>query len=176
MGAQYLRGGDIFKNATSGLILGQNEGVLYDGYKNRHMLGTFENQSAIFLHLSSNETDWIGTKQPLTVDALNYNPAGLSLVPMLNDNTFTIHTILKSPKGANGAQEGGLFFVYGDTEYATAAAATTAIFDGSAVSRFGVFIDQARSGIAPAALIIQQRNAAAVDTIVDRRPCQVCRP
>lgn len=176
MGAQYVTGGDIFANATSGLILGQNAGILYDGHKNRHVLGAFENQSAIFLHLSSNEADWIGTKQPLTVDALNYNPAGSSLVPMLNDNTFTIHTVLKSPKGANGTQEGGLFFVYGDTEYATAAGAIEAISDGSAVSRFGVFIDQARSGISPAALIIQQRNAAAVDTIIDRRPCQVCRP
>lgn len=176
MGAQYVTGGDIFSNATSGLILGQNSGVLYDGYKNRQVLGAFENQPAIFLHLSSNEVDWLGTKQPLTVDALNYNPAGSGLVPMLNDNTFTIHTVLKSPKGANGVQEGGLFFVYGDIEYATAAGAIEAISDGSAVSRFGVFVDQAKSGLAPVALIIQQRNAAAVDTIVDRRPCQVCRP
>ena len=176
MGTQYVTGGTIFANMTSGLILGQNAGVLYDGQKNRHMLGTFENQSAIFLHLSSNEIDWVGLKKPLTVDAVNYNPAGSSLVPMLNDNTFTIHTILKSPKGTNGVQEGGLFFVYGNTEYATAAGAIEAISDGSAVSRFGVFIDQANSGISPAALIIQQKNAAAVDTIVDRRPCQVCRP
>ena len=176
MGAQYVTGGDIFANTTSGLILGQNSGVLYDGQKKRHVLGTFENRSAIFLHLSSNETDWLGLKKPLTVDALNYNPAGSSLVPMLNDNTFTIHTILKSPKGVNGVQEGELFFIYGDTEYATAAGAIEAISDGSAGSRFGVFIDQANSGLAPAALIIQQRNAAAVDTIIDRRPCQVCRP
>jgi len=176
IGAQYVTGGDIFSNATSGLILGQNEGVLYDGYKNRQELGTFENQSAIFLHLSSNETVWVGTKQPLIVDALNYNPAGSSLVPMLNDNTFTIHTILKSPKGVNGVQEGGLFFIYGDTEYATAAAAISAITDGSALSRFGVFVNQAKSGLSPAAWVLQQRHAAAVDTIDDRRPCQVCRP
>lgn len=176
MGAQYVTGGAIFANATSGLILGQTAGVLYDGQKKRHVLAAFENQSAIFLHLSSNEIDWVGTKEPLVVDAVNYNPAGSSLVPMLNDNTFTIHTILKSPKGANGIQEGGLFFVYGDTEYATAAGAIEAISDGSAVSRFGVFVDQASSGLAPAAMIIQQRNAATVDTIIDRRPCQVCRP
>jgi len=69
-----------------------------------------------------------------------------------------------------------LFFIYGDTEYATAAGAVAAISTGEAVSRFGVFVDQASSGLVPAALIIQQRNAAAVDTIIDRRPCQVCRP
>jgi len=176
MGALYVTGGDIFANATSGLILGQNEGVLYDGQKKRHTLTTFENQSAIFLHLSSNEVDWIGTKQPLIVDALNYNPPGSSLTPMLNDNTFTLHTVLKSPKGANGAQEGGLFFEYGTVEYATAAAALEAISSGAAVARFGVFGSQAESGLVPVALIIQQRNAAAVDTIVDRRPCLVCRP
>lgn len=176
MGALYVTGGDIFANATSGLILGQNEGVLYDGQKKRHTLVTFENQSAIFLHLSSNEVDWIGIKKPLVVDALNYNPPGSSLTPMLNDNTFTIHTVLKSPKGANGAQEGGLFFEYGTVEYATAAAALEAISTGEAVARFGVFESQAESGLVPAALIIQQRNAAAVDTIIDRRPCLVCRP
>lgn len=176
MGALYVTGGDVFANATSGLILGQNEGILWDGQKKRHTLQTFENRSSIFLHLSSNEVDWIGTKEPLVVDAFNYNPPGSSLTPMLNDNTFTIHTILKSPKGINGVQEGELFFVYGDTEYATAAAAVEAISSGEAVSRFGVLIDQATSGLVPAALIIQQRNAVAVDTIVDRRPCLVCRP
>ena len=176
LGALYVTGGEIFANATSGLRLGQTAGILFDAQTKRHSLEAFENRSAIFLHLSSNEIDWIGTKDFLVVDALNYNPPGSSLVPMLNDNTFTVHTILKSPKGTNGVQEGGLFFVYGDIEYATAAAAKTAISEGTQPSRFGVFIDEHASQIVPAAMIIQQRNAAAVDTIVDRRPCLVCRP
>lgn len=173
IGAQYVTGGEIY---NSGLQIGQTAGVLYDAQKKKHTLAAFLNQTAIFAHLSSNEIDLVATKKALTVDALNYNPAGSSLVPMLNDNTFTIHTILKSPKGVNGTQEGGLFFIYGDTEYATAAGAIEAISDGTAVPRFTLFVDQATSGLVCVAMIIQQRNAASVDTIKDRRPCQVCRP
>jgi hypothetical protein len=173
VGALYVTGGEIY---NTGLQIGQTAGALYDAQKKRHTLAAFLNQSAIFLNLSANDVDWIASKKPLTVDAVNYNPAGSNLVPMLNDNTFTIHTIMKSPKGANGTQEGGLFFVYGDTQYATAAAAIEAISDGAAVPRFGVFVDQATSGLVAVALIVQQRNAAAVDTVLDRRPCQVCRP
>jgi hypothetical protein len=173
VGALYVTGGKIY---NSGLQIGQTAGALFDAQKKRHTLAAFLNQSAIFAHLSSNQVDLVATKKPLTVDALNYNPAGSSLVPMLNDNTFTIHTILKSPKGVNGTQEGGLFFIYGDTEYATAAGAIEAISDGTAVPRFTLFVDQATSGLVCVALIVQQRNAASVDTILDRRPCQVCRP
>ena len=176
MGAQYVTGGIIFANATSGLIIGQTAGVLYDAQKNRHVLAAFENRSALFINLSSNEVDWVATKAPLTMDAVNYNPAGSNLVPLLNDNTYTIHTIMKSPKGVNGTQEGELFFVYGDTQYGTAAAAIEAISDGSAVPRFGLFVDQATSSLVAVALVVQQKNAVAVDTILDRRPCQVCRP
>ena len=169
IGALYVTGGDIFANATSGLILGQNEGILYDAQTKRHTLATFENESAIFLHLSSNETDWVAAKEPLVIDALNYNPAGSGLIAMQNDNTFKADTILKSPKGANGIQEGGLFLIYGDTEYATAAGAIA-----NAGIRFSIFVDQFTSRLVPVALIIQQRNAAAVDTIIDKRPCFVC--
>ena len=171
MGALYVIGGDIFANTTSGLILGQNSGILFDAQTKEQELSTFENQSAIFLHLSSNEIDWVGVKKPLTVDAVNYNPAGSSLVAMQNDNTFKVDTILKSPKGANGVPEGGLFLIYGDTEFATAAGAIAA-----AETRFGLFINQAISGLVPVALVVQQKNAIAVDTILDRRPCLVCRP
>lgn len=170
IGALYVTGGDIFANATSGLILGQNSGTLFDSQTKEQTLATFENQSAIFLHLSSNEINWIFDKRPLVVDAVNYNPAGSSLVPMLNDNKFTAHTILKSPKGANGVPEGGLFFVYGNTEFGTV---TDAI--AGAETRFGLFVNQFTSGLVPAALIIQQKNAAAVNTIIDKRPCLVCR-
>ena len=171
IGALYVTGGDIFANATSGLILGQNAGVLYDAQTKRHTLAAFENESAIFLHLSSNETDWVASKKSLVVDAVNYNPAGSSLVPMLNDNTFKADTIMKSPKGANGVQEGHLFIVYGDTEYATAADAIA-----NAETRFSLFVNQYTSRLVPVALIVQQKNAAAVDTIIDKRPCFVCRP
>jgi len=167
IGALYVDGGTIFAN---GLILGQNSGILYDAQAKRHVLATFENESAIFLHLSSNETDWVASKKSLVVDNINYNPAGSSLVAIQNDNTFKADTILKSPKGENGTQEGHLFLVYGDTEYATAADAIA-----GAEIRFSLFINQFTSHLVPVALIVQQKNAAAVDTIIDKRPCIVCR-
>lgn len=176
MGAQYVTGGEIFANSTSGLILGQNSGVLYDGQTKRQVLASFANMSAVFLHLSSSGGfDWIATKDPLVVNAVNYNPSGSGLVPLLNDNKFKVDTILKSPKGEDGVPEGGWFYVYGDTEYATQSDALDAVLDGSAF-RFGLFINQTVSGLVPLALIVQQKNAITVDTIVDKRPCQVCRP
>jgi len=164
-GSQYVTGGDIFSNATSGLILGQNSGVLYDSRGKRHVLNAFENQSAIFLHLSSNEINWRGSKKPLVVDALNYNPSGSGLVAMTDDGKYKVDTVLKSPRTG-----GGLFVIYGDTEYSSAAAAIS-----GAVERFGLFVDQATSGLVPVSLIVQQRNASAVNTIIDRRPCFLCR-
>lgn len=175
IGALYETGGDIFANATSGLILGQNSGTLYDSQTKSQTLATFENQSAVFLHLSSSGgMDWIGDKRPLVVDAVNYNPSGSGLTPMLNDNKFTVHTILKSPKGVGDTPEGGLFFIYGDIEYATQADALAAVTANTAM-RWGLFVNQATSGLVPVALVIQQRNAVAVDTIIDKRPCLVCR-
>ena len=176
IGALYVTGGDIFANATSGLILGQNSGTLFDAQTKEQALGTFENQSAVFLHLSaSGGFDWISEKKPLTVDNINYNPPASGLVAMLNDNKFAVHTILKSPKGPNGVPEGGLFFIYGDTEYSTQADAIAAAADDSAL-RFGLFVNQSVSGLVPVALIVQQKSGVAVDTIVDKRPCLVCRP
>ena len=176
MGAQYVTGGEIFANSTSGLILGQTAGVLYDGQTKRQVLSSFANMSAVFLHLSSSGGfDWISDKRPLVVDAVSYNPSGLGLTPLLNDNKFKVDTILKSPKGADGVPEGGWFYVYGDTEYATQADALAAVADGSAF-RFGLFINQPVSGLVPLALIVQQKNATEVDTIIDQRPCLVCRP
>lgn len=174
MGALYVSGCEIF--STSGLILGQTAGVLYDGQTKRQVLSSFANMSAVFLHLSSSGGfDWISTKGPLVVDAVNYNPSGSGLTALLNDNKFKVDTILKSPKGADGVPEGGWFYVYGDTEYATQADALAAVSDGSAF-RFGLFINQSVSGLVPLALIVQQKNAASVDTIIDKRPCLVCRP
>ena len=167
IGALYEEGGEIFNNATSGLILGQNSGMLHDKQTNAQELATFENQSAVFLYSSS--VAWIGDKRPLVVDAVNYNTAN-GLTAMQNDNTFTVHTILKSPKGVSDTPEGGLFFIYGDTEYATATVAIAA-----AETRWGLFVNQHTSGLVPVALIVQQKNAVAVDTIIDKRPCLVCR-
>lgn len=167
IGALYETGGDIFSNTTSGLILGQNEGILHDAQTKSQTLATFENQSAVFLYSSS--VAWVGDKRPLVVDAVNYNAAN-GLVAMQNDNTFTVHTILKSPKGVGDTPEGGLFFIYGDTEYATATVAIAA-----AEVRWGLFVNQHTSGLVPVALIVQQKNAVAVDTLIDKRPCLVCR-
>ena len=169
-GARYVSGGDVFENATTGLVLGQNAGILYDGQTKRHELAAFGNTSAIFLHLSSNETDWISERKPFVIDNVNYNPPGSGIVPLLNDNKIKADTILKSPKGANGTQEGGLFVVYGTEQFDTAAGAEAAGVD------FSFFINTATSGIVANSLVIQQKNQANVTEIIDKRPCFVCRP
>lgn len=174
IGAQYVTGGKIYE--SSGLTLGQTSGILFDAQTKEQSLSAFTNMSAVFLHLSSNETNWVGVKKPLVIDNINYNPAGSSLVPMLNDNKFKIDTVLKSPKGANGdTPEGGFFLIAGSVEYATQADAIAAIVAGTAI-RWGLFQNQAVSGLVPVALIIQQKSAVAIDTVSDVRPCFVCRP
>jgi len=174
-GALYVTGGKIFSHATS-LVLQQTAGVLFDAQSKRHELAAFANMSAIFLHLSSTGgDDWLGAKQPLIVDNVYYNPSGSGLVALLNSNKFKVDTIIKSPKGPDGTPEGGWFYVFGDTEYDTQADAIAAVNDDSA-TRFGVFKNQAESGLVVIALIVQQKDATIIDTIEDRRPCLVCRP
>jgi hypothetical protein len=169
-GAQYVKGGELFANATS-LTLGQYSGLLFDGQTNPHALGHFNNMSAIFIHLSSNEVDYIPTKKALIADNYYYNPAGSSLIALSNTNKYKADTILKSPKGANGAQEGGWFYLYGTQEFDTAAEAKA-----EALVRFGVFIDPATSGLVPLAIAVINRDATTVEEIIDQRRCFVCRP
>lgn len=175
IGSLYVSGGDIFANSTSGLVLGQNSGILYDAQSKRQSLSTFNNISAVFLHLSSNGTNWIASVQPLIVDNINYNPAGSGRVSLSTTNKYKIDTILKSPKGADGTPEGRIFLIYGETEYNTQADAVAAITNETA-TRFGPFINPAISGLVPIALIVQQRDLTTIDIIKDRRPCLVCRP
>lgn len=172
VGALYVSGGKI---AATGLVLSQSAGVLYDGQTKRQVLSTFGNMSAVFLHLSSNEIDWVGSKQPLVIDNVNYNPAGSNLVSLSTTNKYKIDTILKSPKGPDGVPEGGWFLIYGAIEYDTQADALAAVTDGSGI-RWGLFVNQAVSGLVPLALIVQQRDLTTIDAISDQRPCLVCRP
>jgi len=169
VGAQYVKGGEIFTNATSALILGQYSGILFNAQKERHVLAEFSNMSAIFLHHTSNG-DLVGEKKSLIVDNIQYD-TGTGLAD-LTSQQWTNISVLKSPKGANGAQEGGWFYVYGG-EYLTQAAAEAAPFD------FAEFVHQGRSGIAPLATIIIKKEATVLDTdyfIIDKRPCLICRP
>lgn len=175
MGAMYVSGGEIFANTTSGLIIGQTSGVLFDGQTKEHTLSAFANMSAVFLHLSSNEINWIGSKQPLVIDNINYNPPGSNLVTLSTTNKYKIDTILKSPKGANGVPEGGWFVISGSVEYDTLEDALAAVEDMSAI-RWGLFVNQEISGLVQLALIVQNRDATTIDKIVDVRPCRVCRP
>ena len=170
VGAQYVKGGEIFTNTTSALILGQYSGILFNAQKERHVLAEFSNMSAIFLYYSSNGADFVGEKKSLIVDNIQYD-TGTGLAD-LTSQRWTNISVLKSPKGGNGAQEGGWFYVYG-TEYLTQVAAEAAPFD------FAEFVHQGRSGIAPLATIIIKKDATVLDTdyfIIDKRPCLICRP
>lgn len=173
-GSLYVTGGEIFTHATS-LVLQQSAGVLFDAQRKRHELDAFSNMSGVFIHLSSNEIDWVGAEQAFIVDNINYNPAGSGLVALSNTNKYKVDTIIKSPKGANGLPEGGWFYMYGDTEYDSQPEAIAAVNDDSA-TRFGVFGNQATSGLVVIALIVQNKDATVIDSVHDRRPCQVCRP
>lgn len=169
VGAQYVKGGEIFTNATSALILGQYSGILFNAQKQRHTLAEFSNMSAIFLHHTSNG-DLVGEKKSLIVDNIQYD-TGTGLAD-LTSQRWTNISVLKSPKGANGTQEGGWFYVYG-AEYLTRVAAEAAPFD------FTEFVNQGRSGITPLATIIIKKEATVLDTdyfIIDKRPCLICRP
>ena len=165
IGANYVTGGEIFENATTGLVMGQNSGILFDGLGNLQELNSFGNVSAVFLHLSSNEVNWVGILQPFVIDAVNYNPAGSGLVPLLNDNKLRADTVLKSPK-----EDGRLFVIYGKEQFDTAEEAIAAATD------YGLFMNQGLSGLVPVVLIVQQKNGTNVYSIIDRRQCNVCRP
>lgn len=175
IGALYVSGGKIFANTTSGLVLSQEAGVLYDGQTKRQVLSAFGNMSAVFLHLAADEINWVGSKKLLVIDNVNYNPAGSGLVSLSTTNKYKIDTILKSPKGPDGVPEGGWFLISGAIEYDTQADALAAVTDGSGI-RWGLFVNQATSGLVPLALIVQQRDLTTTDAISDQRPCLVCRP
>jgi hypothetical protein len=144
-GAQYVKGGELFANATS-LTLGQ------------------------YLNLSANEINYVTSKKSLIADNYYYNPAGSNLIPLSNTNKYKADTVLKSPKGANGLQEGGWFYLYGTQEFDTAAEAKA-----EALTRFGVFVNPATSSLVPLALVIINRDATTVEEVIDRRRCFVCR-
>lgn len=169
IGALYVKGGEAFANSSTGVILGQYSGILYNAQGERQVLQEFTNMSAIFIHHSS-DTTLVGEKKPLVVDNLQYD-TGAGLATMTAQRWTNI-SILKSPKGANGIQEGGWFYVYGD-EYLTQAGAEAADFD------FSEFISQGESGMTPWATIIIKKEADTIDTdyfIEDKRSCLVCRP
>jgi hypothetical protein len=169
-GPQYVWGGELFANATS-LVLGQYSGLLFDGKTNPHYVGEFTNMSAIFIHLSSNEIDYVAEDKSLIADNYYYNPVGSSLVGMSNTNKWKGDTVLKSAKGANGLQEGPWFYLYGNQEFDTEAEAKA-----YALTRFGVFVNTGKSGLVPLAILVINRDATTVSEVLDRRPCFVCRP
>lgn len=166
IGAKYALGGELF--SYSSIVMGQHSGILYNSQRERQILERFTNMSAIFIHHSSSVL--IGTKERFVVDNVQYDD-GTDLNNLIS-NRWTNISILKSPKGVNGVQEGGWFYVYGD-QYLTQAAAETATFD------FAEFVSQGFSGMAPLATIIIKQGGGVLDTdlfIIDRRPCDVCRP
>ena len=169
IGSLYSLGGELFSNATSGLVMGQYSGIIYNAQRERHELGKFNNMSALFLHHTTTGAP-VAVKAPFIVDNLNYDD-GTGLVALIS-NRWTKASVLKAPQGANGTQEGGWFWNYGG-EYLTQAAAEAAPFD------FSFFVSQGVSGLVPLAEIIVQQGGSTLGTnlfIIDKRACLVCRP
>ena len=169
IGSLYALGGELFSNATSGLVMGQYSGIIYNAQRERHLLNKFNNMSALFLHHTTTGAP-VAVKAPFIIDNANYD-TGTGLAPLISQR-WTKISILKSPQGANGTQEGGWFYNYG-AEYLTQAAAEAADFD------FSFFVSQGVSGLVPLAEIVVQEGGSTLGTdlfIIDKRSCLVCRP
>ena len=169
IGSLYSLGGELFSNTTSNLVMGQYSGILYNAQRERHMLGEFNNMSALFLHHTTTGAP-VAVKAPFVVDNLNYD-TGTGLAALISQR-WTKISILKSPQGSNGTQEGGWFYNYG-AEYLTQTAAEAAPFD------FSFFVSQGVSGLVPLAEIVVQQGGSTLGTdlfIIDKRSCLVCRP
>lgn len=169
IGSLYALGGELFSNATSGLVMGQYSGIIYNAQRERHILGEFNNMSALFLHHTTTPAP-VAVKAPFIIDNLNYD-TGTGLAALIS-NRWTKFSVLKAPQGSNGTQEGGWFVNYG-AEYLTQSAAEAAPFD------FSFFISQGRSGLVPLAEVIVQQGGSTLGTdlfIIDKRSCLVCRP
>lgn len=169
VGSLYARGGELFFNSTTPTVMGQYSGILFNPQKERQVLAQIGNTTAIFLHISSNGIP-VAEKKFFELDNLQYD--GGSGLETLTAQRWTPASILKSPQGANGGDEGGLFYIYGD-EYLTEAAARAAAFN------FSVFVGQFPSGLVPLATLIIKKEGVTPGTdlfIIDRRPCHVCRP
>ena len=96
-------------------------------------------------------------KATLVVDNLQYDN-GTDLTTLSN-NKWASHTILKAPK-----EQDQFFFVYSQAQYASQADAEAAGPD------FGLFIDQATSGLVAVATVVIQKSSANIDTIISHRP------
>ncbi|MCK5616257.1 hypothetical protein KAR91_81095 [Candidatus Pacearchaeota archaeon] len=169
IGSLYALGGELFSNATSGLVMGQYSGIIYNAQRERHMLGEFNNMSALFLHHTTTGAP-VAVKAPFIIDNLQYDD-GTGLVALIS-NRWTKISVLKSPQGANGTQEGGWFYNYGN-EYLTQVAAEAAPFD------FSFFVSQGVSGLVPMAEVVVKQGGSTLGTdlfIIDKRACLVCRP
>ena len=166
-GSLYALGGELFSNATSGLVMGQYSGIVYNGQGERHILGEFNNMSALFLHHTTTGAP-VAVKAPFIVDNARYDD-GTGLVPIISQR-WTKISVLKAPQGS--PLEGGWFYNYG-SEYLTQVAAEAADFD------FSFFTSQGRSGLVPMAEIVVQQGGSTLGTdlfIIDKRACLVCRP
>jgi hypothetical protein len=165
LGAQYVTGGEVFSNNTA-LNLGQREGILYDGHGNRHVLSAFNTITAVFVHYSSNG-DYAEDRRRLIVDNLRCGDGSNTGLEDMLPNRWCNNKLLKSPKGANGVQEGGIFYIYGSQSYGTQVAASAEEFS------FGLFIDEFTSGLTPwAEVIIEQGSTTPI--LDDRRKCLGC--
>jgi hypothetical protein len=165
IGALYVDGGNLFSNNTA-LIIGQRAGVLYDSRKVRHILAAFNTITAIFVHYSSNG-EFAEERKRFIVDNVQCGNGTNDGLENMLPNRWCNNKILKSPKGTNGVQEGGLFYIYGAQSYGTQIGAEAEEFS------FGLFINEFTSGLTPVAEIVIETGSD-TPVIIDRRKCIVC--
>ncbi len=155
IGALYGTGGTFSENGTTPLQVDQTSGIFHNAQrKHIDITGSSNIEVSELYHIAGVPT--VQTRATLVIP--KYYDDGTDIVA-LGNNKFVSHTLLRSPKA-----EDLFIFVYGNTEYASQAAAEQAPID------YSVFVSQAVSGMMAVARFIVKGDSTNIITIVDERP------
>jgi hypothetical protein len=155
IGVLYYTGGIITESGTA-LQLNESSGSFYDAQRKKQNITGSSNIEAIKVYHVAG-VDTYSTKATLVVPNTQYDN-GTDLVTAAN-NKWLNHTLLKSPREGNE-----FFLVYSNAEYTSQATAEAAL------PSYGVFANQATSGLIAVAQLIIQKSASSIARIKDIRP------
>ena len=164
IGTLFVRGGFVTENIGTDRQLDISTGTFFDGEIFEETFPQYSNITGIVL-LHSPLGNW-STLKPISVlqvDNVNVDSA-TGLVAMSNNTKWSNTTILLSPEGIDGRAKPRFFLIYSPQEYDSQSEAE------EAGAYYGPFIDEATSRLVAIASAIQNKNAANITNIVDRRP------
>lgn len=154
IGALYASGGTFTESSTP-LQLNQLAGIFYTAQRNRTNINASSN-------ITTKEFYHVGGVPTIHTDATLITPKyydnGTGIVALSNQK-YAAHTLLRSPK-----EDDSFFLIYSREEYVSLAEAEMASID------YGVFKNQASSGLISVAIIIVRGGSTNIESIVDFRP------